>query len=80
MEKCGFALPDMSQNENMVAIFWFRLSGSGFRFRVQALLHPLLTLLSLKPEGSEQSTEQASYLSQDFVMFFHVSCEGLLGQ
>ena len=25
-------------------------------------------------------TERASYLSQDFVLFFHVSCKGLPGQ
>ena len=31
-------------------------------------------------EGHTHIQSGASYLSQDFVMFFHVSCEGLPGQ
>ena len=36
------------------------------------------TLIKATSEGKLQSG--ASYLSQDFVIFFHVSCEGLPGQ
>ena len=32
------------------------------------------------PNSYSLAQSGASYLSQDFVMFFHVSCEGLPGQ